>query len=59
MEYLVYAIVGIGLGASATSIITRKSKRVQNAKDILEAKKEWIRMVSSRTNIGAKNDRRN
>ena len=47
MEYLVYAIVGIGLGASATSIITRKSKRVQNAKDILEAKKEWIRMVSS------------
>ena len=54
MEYLVYVIVGIGLGASATSIITRNSKRVQNAKDILEAKKEWIRMVSSRTNIGAK-----
>ena len=52
MEYLVYAIIGIGLGASATSIITRNSKRVQNAQDDLEAKKEWVRMVSTRTKVG-------
>ena len=59
MEYLVYAIIGIGLGLSTSSIITRGSKRVQNAQDDLEAKKEWVRMVSTRTKIGAKNDRRN
>jgi hypothetical protein len=59
MEYLVYAIIGIGLGLSTSSIITRSSKRVQNAQDDLEAKKEWVRMVSTRTKIGAKNDRRN
>lgn len=54
MEYLVYAIIGIGLGISASSIITRNSKRVQNAQDTLEAKKEWVRMVSTRTKAGAK-----
>jgi hypothetical protein len=59
MEYIVYAIIGIGLGLSASSIVTRNSNRVQNAQDDLEAKKEWIRMISSRTNIGEKNDRRN
>jgi hypothetical protein len=54
MEYLVYAIIGIGLGVSASSIVTRNSKRVQNAKDDLDAKKEWVRMVSSQTKIGAR-----
>ena len=59
MEYFVYAIIGIGLGLSTSSIVTRNSKRVQNARDDLEAKKEWVRMVSTRTKVGAKNDRRN
>jgi hypothetical protein len=59
MEYFVYAIIGIGLGLSTSSIITRNSTRVQNARDDLEAKKEWVRMVSTRTKVGAKNDRRN
>jgi hypothetical protein len=59
MEYFVYAIIGIGLGLSTSSIITRNSTRVQNAQDDLEAKKEWVRMVSTRTKVGAKNDRRN
>jgi len=54
MEYIVYAIIGIGLGLSTSSIITRNSTKVQNAQDELEAKKEWVRMVSGRTNIGAK-----
>ena len=54
MEYLVYAIIGIGLGLSTSSIVTRNSKRVQNAQDDLEAKKEWVRMVSSRVKVGAK-----
>jgi hypothetical protein len=48
MEYTVYIIIGIGLGLSATSIIKSNSKKVQNAKDILEAKKEWIKMISQR-----------
>ena len=62
MDYLVYAIIGIGLGASATSIITRNSKRVQNAQDDLEAKKAWVTLVSNRNqkqSLGEKNDRRN
>ena len=59
MEYLVYAIIGIGLGLSTSSIITRNSKQVQNARDDLEAKKEWVRMVSNQTKLGEKNDRRN
>ncbi len=59
MEYLVYAIIGIGLGLSTSSIITRNSKQVQNAIDDLEAKKEWVRMVSNQTKLGEKNDRRN
>lgn len=62
MDYLVYAIIGIGLGASATSIITRNSKRVQNARDDLEAKKAWVTLVSNRNqkqSLGEKNDRRN
>jgi hypothetical protein len=54
MEYLVYAIIGIGLGVSTSSIVTRNSKRVQNAQDDLAAKKEWVRMVSSRTKTGAR-----
>ena len=53
MEYIVYVIIGIGLGLSATSIITRNSTRVQHAQDDLAAKKEWIRMISSRKNAGA------
>ena len=62
MEYLVYAIIGIGLGLSTSSIITRNSTRVQNARDDLEAKKAWVTLVSNRNqkqNLGEKNDRRN
>jgi hypothetical protein len=58
MWYIAYIIIGIGLGFSATSIISKNSKKVQNAKDILEAKKEWVRMVSSQTKVGDKNGRR-
>jgi hypothetical protein len=53
MVYIAYIIIGIGLGLAASSIITKNSTRVQNARDNLEAKKEWVRMVSSRTKIGA------
>jgi hypothetical protein len=62
MEYIVYAIIGIGLGLSTSSIITRNSKRVQNAQDDLEAKKAWVTLVSNRNqkqSLGEKNDRRN
>jgi hypothetical protein len=48
MVYGVYLIIGIGIGLSFTSIIKSNSTKVQNAKDNLEAKKEWIRMVSQR-----------
>lgn len=60
--YMVYIIIGLGLGAAASSIITRGSIRVQNAKDTLEAKKAWIKLLSDRNekqSLGAKNDRRN
>ena len=57
--YIVYLIIGIGLGLSTSSIVTRNSKKVQNAKDDLEAKKEWLRMISSQIKLGEKNDRRN
>lgn len=59
---MVYIIIGLGLGAAASSIITRGSIRVQNAKDTLEAKKAWIKLLSDRNekqSLGAKNDRRN
>jgi len=56
--YMVYIIIGLGLGAAASSIITRGSIRVQNAKDTLEAKKAWVKMLAEK-NLGAKNDRRN
>ena len=62
MEYIAYAIIGIGLGVSASSIITRNSIQVQNAKDDLEAKKAWVKLVSDRNqkqSLGEKNDRRN
>lgn len=52
MEYIVYVIIGIGLGLSASSIVTRGSKRVEHAQDDLEAKKEWVRMVSTRIKTG-------
>ena len=58
MWYIAYIIIGIGMGLSATSIINKNSKKVQNAIDNLEAKKEWIRMVSSQTKAGDKNGRR-
>ena len=58
MWYIAYMIIGIGLGLSATSIINKNSKKVQNAIDDLEAKKEWVRMVSSQTKVGDKNGRR-
>lgn len=59
MVYLIYVVIGIGLGLSATSIIERNSTKLQNAKDNLEAKKEWIRLVSSQIKVGDKNGRRN
>jgi len=60
MGYLPYVIVGIGLGLSATSIITKNSTKLQNAKDNLEAKKEWLRMLSTqKKKLGDKNGRRN
>ena len=59
MEYIAYIIIGIGVGLSATSILTRDSNRVQHAQDDLAAKKEWIRMISSRKKTGAHNARRN
>jgi len=57
--YIAFLIIGIGLGLSTSSIITRNSIKVQNAIDDLEAKKEWARMVSSQKKVGEKNDRRN
>jgi Na+-driven multidrug efflux pump len=44
--YMVYIIIGLGLGAAASSIITKGSIRVQNAKDTLEAKKAWVKLIS-------------
>jgi len=58
MWYIAYIIIGIGLGLSATSIINKNSKKVQNAIDDLEAKKEWVQMVSSQTKVGDRNGRR-
>jgi hypothetical protein len=58
MHYIVYIIIGIGIGLSFTSILKGNSKKVQNAKDDLEAKKEWVRMVSNQTKVGDKNGRR-
>jgi hypothetical protein len=46
--YIVYLIIGIGLGLSTSSIVTRNSKKVQNAKDNLEAKKAWVKLISDR-----------
>jgi hypothetical protein len=57
--YIAFLIVGLGLGLSSSSIISSGSIKVQNAKDDLEAKKEWCRMISSQIKLGAKNDRRN
>jgi len=58
MWYIAYIIIGIGLGLSATSIINKNSKKVQNAKDDLEAKKAWVQLVSSQSKAGDKNGRR-
>jgi hypothetical protein len=58
MGYGVYIIIGIGVGLSATSIIKKNNTKLQNAKDNLEAKKEWLRMLSTQK-IGDKNGRRN
>lgn len=44
--YIAFLIVGIGLGLSTSSIVTRNSKKVQNAKDNFEAKKAWVKLVS-------------
>ena len=44
--YIAFLIVGIGLGLSTSSIVTRNSKKVQNAKDNLEAQKAWVKLVS-------------
>ena len=59
MWYIAYIIVGIGLGVTATSIIKSNGTKVQNAKDDLEAKKEWAKMLSSQVKLGEKNGRRN
>ena len=53
MEYIFYIMIGIGLGLYVANIITFNGKRVEHARDDLEAKKEWIRMISTRTNAGA------
>ena len=59
MEYVAYyVLVGIGAGLSMSSIITKNSTKLQNAKDNLEAKKEWLRMLSSQKKVGEKNGRR-
>ena len=60
--YIVYIIIGIGLGLSTSSIIASNSTKVQNAKDNLEAKKAWITMLANQNKkqkLGARNDRRN
>lgn len=60
--YVVYLIIGIGLGLSMSSIVSRNSTKVQNAKDDLEAKKAWVALLSNRNEkqkLGVKNDRRN
>lgn len=44
--YIAFLIVGIGLGLSTSSIVTRNSKKVQNAKDNLEAKKAWVKLLA-------------
>lgn len=44
--YIAFLIVGIGLGLSSSSIITSNSTKVQNAKDTLEAKKAWAKMLA-------------
>jgi hypothetical protein len=54
--YLPFLLIGIGLGIIMT--IKGSDKRIQNAKDNLEAKKEWVRLVSSQTKVGDKNGRR-
>jgi hypothetical protein len=46
--YIIYAIIGLGLGATASSIITSNSTKVQNTRDDLEAKKAWIKLISDR-----------
>lgn len=58
MDYIIYIIIGLGLGLSTTSIIKSNNNKVQNAKDNLEAKKEWIRIVSSQKKVGVTNGRR-
>jgi len=60
--YMVYIIIGLGLGAAASSIITGNCLRVQNAIDDLEAKKAWVKLLSDQNkkqSLGARNDRRN
>ena len=44
--YIAFLIVGIGLGLSSSSIITSNGTKVQNAKDTLEAKKAWAKMLA-------------
>jgi len=44
--YMVYIIIGLGLGVTASSIITSNGTKVQNAKDTLEAKKAWAKMLA-------------
>ena len=57
--YVVFLIIGVGLGLSSSSIISRGGIKVQNAKDDLEAKKEWHRMLLSQKKSGETNGRRN
>jgi hypothetical protein len=44
--YVVFLIVGVGLGLSSSSIISRGGIKVQNAKDDLEAKKAWVKLLA-------------
>jgi hypothetical protein len=43
---IAFIIVGIGLGLSSSSIISRGGIKVQNAKDDLEAKKAWAKLLA-------------
>ena len=46
MEYIAYLMIGFGIGLMMTLTMRKNGGQLQNAKDELEAKKAWIKMVS-------------
>lgn len=48
MEYIAYLLLGIGIGMLMT--LRGNGDNLQNAKDELEAKKEWLKMISNQKN---------